>query len=132
MVTVNDARHRYNTAIEQGRLFDVVTQEEGIDVLSRNLPDSFLDLQQMSIGDHTRYHPVLKIPSISLKPRRISIFSFFAGAGFLDLGFESNTYKVVYVHEKHRPFLHAYRLQENSFMVPHQNMGTTREVFLIL
>ncbi len=42
-------------------------------------------------------------------PRNISIFSFFAGAGFLDLGFELNGFDVAYVSEIHSPFMEAYR-----------------------
>jgi DNA (cytosine-5)-methyltransferase 1 len=37
------------------------------------------------------------------------IFSFFAGSGFLDLGFESAGYSVAYVNEFHGPFLDAYK-----------------------
>lgn len=37
-----------------------------------------------------------------------SIFSFFAGAGFLDLGFEMSGYETVYVNEIHQPFLETY------------------------
>lgn len=37
-----------------------------------------------------------------------AIFSFFAGAGFLDLGFENNGYETVFVNEIYRPFLNAY------------------------
>lgn len=36
------------------------------------------------------------------------IFSFFAGAGFLDLGFERAGFTTVFVNENHRPFLDAY------------------------
>ncbi len=36
------------------------------------------------------------------------IFSFFAGAGFLDLGFENAGFKTVFVNENHAPFLKAY------------------------
>jgi len=40
----------------------------------------------------------------------INIFSFFSGAGFLDLGFEMvNPYKVVYVNEFHKPFNDVYK-----------------------
>jgi len=39
----------------------------------------------------------------------LSIFSFFSGAGFLDLGFEEAGYKVVFVNELHKPFLETYR-----------------------
>lgn len=40
---------------------------------------------------------------------RISIFSFFAGSGFLDLGFELGGFDVAYVSEIHSPFMEAYR-----------------------
>jgi len=36
------------------------------------------------------------------------IFSFFAGAGFLDLGFEKAGFSVVFVNEIHKPFLESY------------------------
>lgn len=40
----------------------------------------------------------------------INIFSFFSGAGFLDLGFEMvDTFKVVYVNEFHKPFNDVYK-----------------------
>jgi len=37
------------------------------------------------------------------------IFSFFSGAGFLDLGFEDAGYVIGYVNEVHKPFLDAYK-----------------------
>ncbi len=37
------------------------------------------------------------------------VFSFFSGAGLLDLGFEHEGYRVVYVNEYHAPFLEAYK-----------------------
>lgn len=40
---------------------------------------------------------------------KIKIFSFFAGAGFLDLGFETTGYEVVLVNEYQEPFLAAYK-----------------------
>ncbi len=42
------------------------------------------------------------------KNQNISIFSFFAGAGFLDLGFEKTGFNICYVNELHKPFLEAY------------------------
>ncbi len=42
---------------------------------------------------------------MSLKPK---IFSFFAGSGFLDLGFETSGFDVVYVNEIFAPFVNAY------------------------
>lgn len=37
------------------------------------------------------------------------IFSFFSGAGFLDLGFESAGFEIGYVNEIHQPFIEAYK-----------------------
>ncbi len=37
------------------------------------------------------------------------IFSFFAGTGFLDLGFELNGFDIAYVNEIYSPFMQAYR-----------------------
>lgn len=37
------------------------------------------------------------------------IFSFFSGAGFLDLGFEKAGFEIGYVNEVHKPFLDAYK-----------------------
>lgn len=36
------------------------------------------------------------------------VFSFFAGPGFLDLGFEDSGYEVHFVSELHPPFMRAY------------------------
>lgn len=48
------------------------------------------------------------IPSSQKTIQRPAIFSFFAGAGLLDLGFENNGYEVVFVNEIYKPFLDAY------------------------
>ncbi|MCG3367226.1 DNA cytosine methyltransferase, partial [Neisseria meningitidis] len=37
------------------------------------------------------------------------IFSFFSGAGFLDLGFELSGFDIAFVNEVHPPFLEAYK-----------------------
>lgn len=37
-----------------------------------------------------------------------TIFSFFSGAGFLDLGFEKSGFHVAFVNEYHRPFMETY------------------------
>lgn len=39
---------------------------------------------------------------------KASIFSFFSGAGFLDLGFEDEGFEICYVNESHKPFADAY------------------------
>lgn len=41
---------------------------------------------------------------------KVGIFSFFSGAGFLDLGFENTkSFEVVFVNEFHKPFMDAYK-----------------------
>ena len=50
-----------------------------------------------------------------------SIFSFFAGAGLLDLGFEAEKYNIVFVNEYEQSFLNAYiyaRQQRPNFAQP--------------
>ena len=39
----------------------------------------------------------------------MKIFSFFAGCGFLDLGFEQNGFDIVFVNEYNPEFMRAYR-----------------------
>ena len=42
-------------------------------------------------------------------PSKLKIFSFFSGAGFLDLGFEMNGFDIDFVNEFHPAFLNAYK-----------------------
>lgn len=44
-----------------------------------------------------------------IEQSNLGIFSFFAGCGLLDLGFEAEGYKTVYVNEFYEPFLDAYK-----------------------
>ncbi|NOU01957.1 MAG: DNA cytosine methyltransferase [Gallionella sp.] len=46
------------------------------------------------------------------------IFSFFSGAGFLDLGFEKAGYQIGYVNEVHKPFLDAYKYSREKMLTP--------------
>jgi hypothetical protein len=46
------------------------------------------------------------------------IFSFFSGAGFLDLGFEKAGYEIGYVNEVHKPFLDAYKHSRRKMVTP--------------
>lgn len=46
------------------------------------------------------------------------IFSFFSGAGFLDLGFEQAGYEIGYVNEVHTPFLDAYKYSRQKMGIP--------------
>ncbi|MFX4263092.1 DNA cytosine methyltransferase [Pelotomaculum propionicicum] len=47
-----------------------------------------------------------------------SIFSFFSGAGLLDLGFENAGFNIVFVNEYHLPFLECYKYSR-------EKLGTT-------
>ena len=44
----------------------------------------------------------------AVNAQQIKLFSFFAGGGFLDLGFESQGFETAFVNEIHKPFLDAY------------------------
>ncbi|BBD63450.1 C-5 cytosine-specific DNA methylase (plasmid) [Nostoc sp. HK-01] len=52
-----------------------------------------------------------------------TIFSFFSGAGFLDLGFELNGYRIVYVNEVFLPFLEAYQYSRKNLKLPEEKYG---------
>ncbi|WP_373753991.1 DNA cytosine methyltransferase [Neisseria weixii] len=49
------------------------------------------------------------VPSVNGHENKPLIFSFFSGAGFLDLGFELSGFDIAFVNEVHPPFLHAYK-----------------------
>lgn len=54
----------------------------------------------------------------------MNIFSFFAGAGFLDLGFEkTENFDVVYVSEFHKPFNHIYQFARENMGMPQPRYG---------
>lgn len=51
------------------------------------------------------------------------IFSFFSGAGFLDLGFENAGFQIGYVNEIHKPFMDAYKYSRQKLGVPEPLFG---------
>jgi DNA (cytosine-5)-methyltransferase 1 len=53
----------------------------------------------------------------------IKIFSFFAGAGFLDLGFEDSGYDIAYVNEYYKPFFDAYKFSRSNLNIPEPQYG---------
>lgn len=55
------------------------------------------------------------------------IFSFFAGAGFLDLGFENAGFEIGYVNEIHKPFLAAYKHSRQQLGMPEPIYGYCTE-----
>ena len=54
---------------------------------------------------------------------QITIFSFFSGAGFLDLGFEMAGFKVAYVNEVFEPFMDAYKHARHCLNLPSPEYG---------
>src|SRR5665811_118042 len=55
---------------------------------------------------------------------KIGVFSFFAGAGFLDLGFErTQGFETVWVNEFHAPFMEIYKGTRDKFKIPQPKFG---------
>lgn len=55
----------------------------------------------------------------------ISVFSFFSGGGFLDLGFESEGFETVFANEIHQPFLAAYMHSRNILGIKTPKYGVS-------
>ncbi|HEY9628527.1 MAG TPA: DNA cytosine methyltransferase [Coleofasciculaceae cyanobacterium] len=53
----------------------------------------------------------------------LTLFSFFSGSGFLDLGFEMNGFEVAYVNEIHLPFQDAYKYSRKLLNLPNAKYG---------
>lgn len=54
---------------------------------------------------------------------KINLFSFFSGAGFLDLGFEKEGFAISFVNEKHQPFLDAYKFSRTKMNIKEPEFG---------
>ncbi len=54
---------------------------------------------------------------------KLKIFSFFSGAGFLDLGFEKENFEVVFVNEYNKEFLTAYKFAHNKMNIKPPQFG---------
>lgn len=55
------------------------------------------------------------------------IFSFFSGAGFLDLGFETSGFETLFVNEYHKPFLRAYGFSRGMMGIKPPKYGYSTE-----
>ncbi len=55
--------------------------------------------------------------------KKLKIFSFFSGCGFLDLGFEKSGYEIVLVNEFFKPFLDAYKYARFNMGIPEPIYG---------
>ena len=56
-------------------------------------------------------------------PMNIALFSFFSGAGLLDLGFQAEGFKIVLVNEICQPFLEAYKFTRKRLKVREPDYG---------
>jgi DNA (cytosine-5)-methyltransferase 1 len=64
-----------------------------------------------------------KVMGYLMKVNEIKLFSFFAGAGFLDYGFEKVGFEPVYVNEFHKPFLEAYKYARRYLKINEPEFG---------
>lgn len=55
--------------------------------------------------------------------KSLNVFSFFSGAGFLDLGFEKNGVNISFANEIHQPFRDAYIYSRNKMGLPLPTYG---------
>ncbi len=63
-------------------------------------------------------------PLLEISMEKIGIFSFFAGAGFLDLGFEkAGGFETLFVNEFHGEFLKIYRSTRHDLGIPEPEFG---------
>ena len=61
--------------------------------------------------------------SADITSPRPKLWSFFSGSGFLDLGFETSNYDVVFVNEFYTPFIDAYRYSREKMEIPEPTYG---------
>ena len=52
-----------------------------------------------------------------------TIFSFFSGAGFLDLGFEDAGFQIAFVNEVHKRYLEVYKHSRKQMNYPAPEFG---------
>lgn len=55
--------------------------------------------------------------------KKIKIYSFFAGAGFLDLGFENAGYEIEFVNEYNKSFMEAYKYSRRKMKIDAPTYG---------
>jgi DNA (cytosine-5)-methyltransferase 1 len=56
-------------------------------------------------------------------PSKHAVFSFFSGAGFLDLGFETSGFEVVFANEINREFVSGYEHSRKTMGLPLPALG---------
>jgi DNA (cytosine-5)-methyltransferase 1 len=62
--------------------------------------------------------------SLEKQTPKIGLFSFFSGAGFLDLGFEmTEGFETLFVNEYHEPFLDIYKSSRTNLKITEPQFG---------
>ncbi|MGP8216562.1 MAG: DNA cytosine methyltransferase [Bacteroidia bacterium] len=84
----------------------------------RNTPTPYLEGElQVDEGFQVKPSSTIKIP------KRCGIYSYFSGAGFLDLGFEKSGYEVLSVNEIHKPFVEIYKHSRHKMGIAPPRFG---------
>lgn len=120
MTSSNDAQNVTGARFKQEPIWDIVTEEKLHSGMCY-LPDTLSVPQPVPCLKCGRQHQ--STSAIFTPIKRPVIFSFFSGAGFLDLGFESNGFKVAYTNEFYSPFLEAYRYARNQLNIASPEYG---------
>ena len=60
---------------------------------------------------------------MAIKLSNLKVYSFFSGAGFLDLGFETEDFNIVFVNEYNKNFLHAYQFARKQININEPEHG---------
>lgn len=123
MTRSDDLQGTFRVAFKQQALFDVVVDEDNPYSVMLHPADTLFSHPLVPQLEYTRPYSPLRVPTIPMNNRQISIFSFFSGAGFLDLGFEYDDFKIAYVNEVHRPFLDAYHYARENLQFTSPEYG---------
>jgi len=105
----NDNLHSLVTDTKQDLLSDVLPDELAFLPMMRYPADSLFSQALVTPSKINLLSVSPKKPKIVIPASQISLFSFFSGVGFLDLGFEFEGFNISYVNEVRKPFLDAYR-----------------------
>jgi DNA (cytosine-5)-methyltransferase 1 len=81
------------------------------------------DDSTLSDGDDTRASPISSANPDTQKDLVPILCSFFAGAGFLDLGFEKAGFEIGYVNEVSAPFVEAYKFSRDKMNLASPTYG---------
>ena len=106
------------TQVKSEDLWDVIAEKELPLTSKIHLPDSLLEPEFVLQDEIKQVCSQPTNTSIPLTYKAPAIFSFFAGVGFLDLGFESRGFKIAHVNEYYSSFLEAYRYTRNYLKIP--------------